>query len=121
MPKLTTLTVLLLIGALASALCLYLSFQAGCAGDTKGGSLGDVQAALRLEWHSLAALLVAIACFGCVPFAGLKIRLLLRVAVSVAVVVMSLGILVLLSIQLEIYGVQRCFSQVPNLHQHSVI
>jgi hypothetical protein len=94
---------------LASAAYLYFTYKAGCAGDLKGGTLGDQQQALRYEGLSTGPLFVALLCFVAsplvAPFGGLAKRTL----ASAALFLIALVALILGGTQVEIVGVQQCF------------
>ena len=107
------LVLLLWLAALSliGASCVVL-FKAGCAGDLKGGSLGSVEEALRLEeagvpfaWAGVAIAVLAIACHG---------RLSAQQRIAGAVVVFLVGAIgsTFLGIQFEVWGVQACLSSV---------
>jgi hypothetical protein len=86
-----------------------LSFRAGCAGDTKGGSVGDIRLALALEEQSLSVFLAGLAVAG----AGLlflpRTTMAHRIAVAAPALVLAVPFFQLLFIQVEIWGVQHCW------------
>jgi hypothetical protein len=89
---------------------LWLSYSAGCAGDTKGGSYGDPVRALQIEGYSLASFL-------CALFAGTAIPLvfgtgnLVGRSVIAAIFFMFVGAaFIFLGIRIEFLGVQSCFN-----------
>jgi len=98
------------LAVLATVAYGYLCYQAGCAGDTKGGSLGNIQEALQLEGLSIAPLFLALASLSALPIATLHGSLAKRSIASAVIFVISLAGLILLGIQAEIVGVQQCFS-----------
>lgn len=105
------LVVLFLIAGtfVAAAASWYLSYKAGCAGDTKGGALGDPNRALQIE--SMAFLPELLALFGLTvfPFAFGKGSIAIRSAVA-AVLFLSGGIgLKVASVYFEVLGVRSCF------------
>lgn len=55
------LTGLWVLAAAGMAMSVYISFHAGCAGDTKTGSLGNVTRALQLEDYAFITGLVSAA------------------------------------------------------------
>lgn len=96
-----------------AVLCLFLSiavsFQAGCAGDAKGGSLGNVE--LALHYGSLAMLLIlAGMSMGSI---GLMVRsapaLGQRATQAVAWFLGSGVLFWLAAFQAETWGIQSCF------------
>lgn len=96
-------------GMLASAAYLYFAYQAGCAGDLKGGTLGDPQQALHYEGLSTGPLLLALLCFAALPiFASFK-GAAKRALASTAIFLIAFVALILGGIQVEVTGVQQCF------------
>jgi hypothetical protein len=67
-----------LLFATGAVFTLFISFKAGCAGDPKGGSLGDPMRALQLESYSLLPLLLGAVSGGVAV--GLKSKSINRVA-----------------------------------------
>jgi hypothetical protein len=100
---------LLSVGIFSSATCLYFSYLAGCAGDLKGGTLGDPQQALHYEGLSTGPLFLALLCFTALPifapFKGIAKRALASTAIFFATAVA----LILGGIQAAVMGVQQCF------------
>ena len=102
----------LVLGTLALvgvSLSFFVMFQAGCAGDSKGGSLGNPIRALELEGLATLPFLVGLICGACavalLPMPSLSVR-----GASSLVFLFVCGISFwLLGIQFEIWGVQSCF------------
>lgn len=93
--------------ATATAMSLFIMFQAGCAGDVKSGSLGDAGRALQLEGYGIVTALVS---------AGLSVAALVltsksvhRVTQAIAFATFFFVCLWIVGIQVEISGVQSCF------------
>ena len=82
-------------------------FNAGCAGDLKGGSLGDPIRALELETMSLIVLLLSVVSCGAGFIYGSKS--VHRVAHGLAFAMFMLFGLWLSGIQIELWGVQSCY------------
>ncbi len=99
--------ILWLLFATGVAFTLFISFKAGCAGDSKGGSLGDPVNALRLESYSLLPLLLSAVSGGVVV--SLRSKSSNRVAQGGAFATFILFCLWLAGMQFEIWGVQSCF------------
>jgi hypothetical protein len=99
---------LLIVAMLATIAYLYFAYQAGCAGDLKGGTLGNPHQALRYEGLSTGPMFLALLCFTAspivAPFGGFAKRAL---AAGVLFLV-ALAALILGGIQVEIIGVQQC-------------
>jgi hypothetical protein len=99
---------------LGSFVCVAVSFlfmfKAGCAGDLKGGSLGDLEQAMDHEGGGVfigwLGLLLASAATASTP----KFDLVQRVGCAIAVGVVGLVALTVVGIQFEVWGVQSCFS-----------
>jgi len=100
---------LLTVAMLASVAYLYFAYQAGCAGDLKGGTLGDPQQALRYEGLSTSSLFFALFCFAASPLVAPVGGIAKRVLASAALFLVALVVLLLGGIQVEIMGVQQCF------------
>jgi|SRR5690606_35409047 len=100
---------LLSVAMLASAAYLYFAYQAGCAGDLKGGTLGDPQEALRYEGLSTGPLFFALFCFAASPLVAPFGGIAKRVLASAALFLVALVALIFGGIQVEIMGVQQCF------------
>jgi hypothetical protein len=96
-----------LLFVIGAALSLFFMFKAGCAGDPKGGSLGDPIRALQLESFSLFPLLISAVTGGAAI--SLISRSIHRVAQGVAFATFTLFCLWLAGMQFEIWGVQSCF------------
>lgn len=86
---------------------ISVSFKAGCAGDSKGGALGDPVRALQLEGYSLLPLLLGAVAGGAAV--GLWSKSIHRVAQGGAFAALVLFCLWLASMQFETWGVQSCF------------
>jgi hypothetical protein len=86
-----------------------LSFDAGCAGDTKGGSVGDIQLALALEEQSLlvfsAGLAMAAAALLLLP----RTTIATRIAIAAPAIVLAFPVFQLLFMQIEVWGIQACW------------
>jgi hypothetical protein len=100
---------LLALGALACiALSLHLMYEAGCTGDIKGGSVGDIPRALTIEsgavsfaWGgTLLAALIAAA----IP----RITALQRVLGAVIITLLGITSTTYLGVSAEVRGVQTC-------------
>jgi hypothetical protein len=103
----SVLGVLALIGV---SLSLFVMFQAGCAGDSKGGSLGNPIRALELEGLATLPFIVGLFCGACaIAFAPI-LSPSLRVTYSLLFLLVCGICLWLLGIQFEIWGVQSCFN-----------
>ncbi|WP_349280902.1 hypothetical protein [Polaromonas hydrogenivorans] len=90
-------------------LYLRLSYLAGCAGDLKGGALGDPIRALELEGYSLAPYLVAVFCVFLFAHLCGRHKTTARIAISTAFCVTLGTCLWIAGIYLEGYGVESCF------------
>ncbi len=82
-------------------------FKAGCAGDLKGGSLGDPIRALQLEDFGLFPFLLSAVSGG--TAIGLLSRSIHRVAQGLTVAIFTLFCLWLAGMQFEMWDVQSCF------------
>ena len=100
------LGVLALIGV---SLSLFIMFQAGCAGDPKGGSLGSPIRALELEGLATLPFMVGLLCGACAIGFAPMLSLSLRVTYSFLFLFVCGICFWLLGIQFEIWGVQLCF------------
>ncbi|WP_148665139.1 hypothetical protein [Diaphorobacter nitroreducens] len=100
---------LLGVGIFASAASLYFAYQAGCAGDLKGGTLGDPQQALHYEGLSTESMLLTLFCFAALPILAPFKGTAKRALASTAIFLIALVVLILGGIQAEITGVQQCF------------
>lgn len=87
---------------------LYLGYLAGCAGDTKGGALGDPVRALVLEGYSLGPLLLAVASTGLAVFSFMHGPVGLRMSISVASVLFSAVVLWFAGVLIEWEGAKSC-------------
>jgi hypothetical protein len=96
-----------LLFAIGAALTLFVMFKAGCAGDLKGGALGDPIRALQYERYSVFSLIVSAASGGATV--ALMSKSTHRIAHSLAFATATLICLWLAGIQFEIWGVQSCF------------
>jgi len=105
-PKFLTIGLGLLF-ALSAAVALFILFKVGCAGDLKGGSLGDPIRALELEGVGLFPLLVSAA--SCGATFGLVSQSIHRVAHGVGFALLALICLWFAGMELEIWGIQSCF------------
>ncbi|SRR5712691_12109168 len=97
------------ISFVSFAVSFWLMFRAGCAGDLKTGSYGDVRLALELE--NAAIPFFAFGAVGLVAFiASLKIvPVPQRIGIAAACVLFGGPLLWLLAIQFEVWGIQACF------------
>ncbi len=89
---------------------LWLSYLAGCAGDTKGGALGDPVRALELEGQSLLPSLLSLFSGTALLFIFSRGTAAKRTAVAIAFFVFSGAALFYLGIQFEVWGIKSCFS-----------
>lgn len=96
-----------LLFALSAAVAFFVMFKAGCAGDPKGGSLGDPVRALELEGVGLFPLLVSAVSGGAAL--GLASQSIHRVAHGAGFALLALICLWFAGMQFEIWGVQSCF------------
>ncbi|MDP1928781.1 MAG: hypothetical protein Q8K62_09765 [Thiobacillus sp.] len=96
-----------LLFVICAAFSLFVMFKAGCAGDLKGGSLGDPVRALQLEGFSLFPLLFSAASNG--SAIGLMSKSIHRVAQGLAFAIFVLFCLWMAGMQAETWGVQSCF------------
>lgn len=96
-----------LLFAVSAALSLFVMFKAGCAGDPKGGSLGNPVRALELEGVALLPLLLSTV-FGGAAI-SLASRSVHRVTQGVAFALVALIGLWFAGMQFEVLGVQSCF------------
>ncbi|MEQ1663072.1 MAG: hypothetical protein ABL877_10310 [Thiobacillus sp.] len=96
-----------LLFVIGASLYLFIMFKAGCAGDAKGGSLGDPTRALQLEGYSFYPLLLSAGTGGAAI--GMISKSIHRVAQGVAFATFALSCLWIAGMQLEIWGVQSCF------------
>ena len=101
----------LVLATASSAAYVYLAFKSGCAGDLKGGSLGDPQEALRIQGLSLAPMLIALLTITAVPFVAMQATMLKRSLLSIAFFLLSFAALEVGGIYAESEGVQQCFKQ----------
>jgi hypothetical protein len=107
-------TVIALVLATASSVAyVYLAFRAGCAGDLKGGSLGDPHEALRIQGLSLAPMLIALLTITAIPFISMQTTPLKRTIASIALFLLGFAALEAGGIYAEFKGVQQCFSELP--------
>jgi formate hydrogenlyase subunit 3/multisubunit Na+/H+ antiporter MnhD subunit len=96
-----------LLFAVGAALTFFVMFKAGCAGDTKGGALGNPVRSLQLENLGMLFLLLSAAAGGAaIGFASKSKH---RDAQGIAFAMFTLIGLWLLGIQFETWGVQSCF------------
>jgi hypothetical protein len=101
----------LVLTAASSAAYVYLAFRSGCAGDLKGGSLGDPQEALRIQGLSLAPMLIAALTITALPFVAMQTTMLKRSLLSIAVFLLSFAALEVGGIYAESEGVRQCLKQ----------
>jgi len=110
--------------AAAAVLCLgfslWLSFHAGCVGDTKSGSYGNPVRALELERDAFISLgagvfgtAIAIASLGSLGFVA-------RIACSLGFIVLGGPALWLLGLDFETRGVQACSRSNSRLQRPAV-
>lgn len=93
----------------ATAAAWYLSYLAGCTGDTKGGALGDPVRALEIESYALVPELLALLCLAGLPLAHGKISHPVQFSVAVLLFVIGLPVLIFTGIHFEAMGVRVCF------------
>ena len=96
-----------LLFAMCATLTLFVMFKAGCAGDLKGGSLGNPVRALELEGVGFIFLLLSAASGGAAI--GLGSQSIYRVAHGVGFALLALICLWFAATKFEIWGVQSCF------------
>lgn len=95
------------ISVIGAALLFFVMFKAGCAGDPKGGLLGDPVRALQWESYGLLPLLFSAASSGAAI--GLMSTSIHRIAHGLAFAMFIFFCLWLAGMQFEIGGVQSCF------------
>jgi hypothetical protein len=96
-------------GVVAWVTSALLAFHAGCVGDTKGGSLGDPVAALRVESIGIGLL-----CFGCALLAASAstspdVSVSKRIAAAAGIFLVAFVVGEFCTFQGEIWGVQYCY------------
>ncbi len=92
--------------ALGAGGALFLMFQAGCAGDLKGGSFGDPVRALELENLGLLSMLVSAFSGGAaLAFSSQSKN---RIAGGVGFALLALVCLWFASMSLDIFAAQLC-------------
>jgi hypothetical protein len=97
------------LAALAcAAASLYFMYSAGCAGDLKGGSLGNLPLALKTESMGILLAWVGIALATLAAAARRGLVLQQRIARVLAVLFLGAVALTIMGIQLEFWGVQHC-------------
>ena len=101
------------IGVFALAICsfiyaLYFSFQAGCAGDLKSGTLGNPSLALEIENSAFSIMFFGLV-LGAFAIVLRTSGLAQRVANGLGFVIIGFVLFWLLSWQLEAFGVHSCF------------
>lgn len=89
---------------------LWLSYSAGCAGDTKGGSYGDPVHALQLESYSLVPFLFALLTVAALPLVFGRRGLASRSVVAAIFFVFVGATFIFLGIQIESWGIESCFN-----------
>jgi hypothetical protein len=101
---------LLVALSLASlALSFWLLFRAGCAGDLKGGALGDPKRALELEYAALPCFFLGVvAGITCIALVR-QLPVRQRIGLVGGALLIGVPALWLLGIQFEVWGVQYCF------------
>jgi hypothetical protein len=102
------ITLVLCAGA-CIATSLFFMYRAGCAGDLKGGALGDPLKALAIESNGvalgwLAAVLLA-AVASTLPWS----HTIHRVTAVIFALVVGWGVMTISGIHFETQGVQSCF------------
>ena len=96
-----------LLFVMSAILSFFVMFKSGCAGDIKGGALGNLVRAQELE--GLGNIIsVLSAAFGGAAY-GLVSRSRNRIAHSVAFALFSLVCFWLAGMQFNTWGVQSCF------------
>ncbi|NOS81906.1 MAG: hypothetical protein E8D46_17045 [Nitrospira sp.] len=96
-----------LLSIMGAAFLFFIMFKAGCAGDSKGGSLGNPVRALQLESYGLLPLLLSAASGGAAI--GFMSKSVHRVAHGLGVALLMLFCLWLAAMQFEMRGIQSCF------------
>jgi hypothetical protein len=99
-----------LLSALGITVAFALLFQAGCAGDSKTGALGDPARALELESTSLLPFLVGLIAGASLVARALGSTLTQRTANPLAFVIFGGSLLWLLGVQFEAWGVRSCLA-----------
>ncbi|WP_028102413.1 hypothetical protein [Pseudoduganella violaceinigra] len=97
----------LLLFAIAAAVSLLISFKAGCAGDTKGGSYGDPVRAIALEDFAFFSMILS-SIFGGAAVACMS-RPSYRGGAAVGFALLVLMVLWLAGLQVEDWAVHSCF------------
>lgn len=87
---------------------LYFSFQAGCAGDVKTGTLGNPLLALEIEGKAFSIMFLGLA-LGASAIAFRTSGRPQRIANGLGFLIIGFILFWLLSWQLEALGVQSCF------------
>ena len=100
---------LVLVSVLGIALSFALLFQAGCTGDPKTGALGNPVRSLELEGFALLPFLGGLIAGAASVVKGFSATPSRRAANALAFVIFGGGLLWLLGIQFEAWGVQSCF------------
>ena len=100
-------------GVFALAICsfiyaLYLSFQAGCAGNVKTGALGNPSLALEIENTAFSIMFLGLV-LGAFSIAFRNSSVAQRFRYGLGFVIISFILFWLLSLQLETFGVHSCF------------
>ena len=91
------------------AVSAWLLFKAGCAGDTKGGSLGDPLVALSLENAAFPFFLLAIVATVSLIAWLTPGSVWYRVAAIIACVLVGVPALWLTGLQVEVWGLRHCY------------
>jgi hypothetical protein len=102
--------VIALITLAALAADLYFMHAAGCAGDLKGGAVGNPQAALALEGRSLGFMLLFLFGSAFLGYAYGRSSVGLRVVRATGTLVIAFAATLYLGIQAEVTGVQECWA-----------
>ncbi|WP_374347794.1 hypothetical protein [Chitinimonas sp.] len=107
--RLWNVRILLAISIVASfAASMWFSYLAGCAGDLKGGALGDPQRALEIESNAALlgwlSVLLAAGLFGSLP----RLHISQRFGAAILSICVGLIAITLLGIEFEGNGVRAC-------------
>ncbi|KAF0843141.1 hypothetical protein FNL37_0559 [Methylovorus glucosotrophus] len=96
-----------LLFAVSAAATLFIMFKAGCAGDTKGGSLGNPARAVELEELALFPLLISAAASGtAICFGSQSIY---RIAHGAGFAILVLIFLWFVGMYIEAWSFKSCF------------
>jgi hypothetical protein len=101
--------VVLSLAALAFlGIFLYFMHEAGCAGDLKTGTFGDLPRALAIETTGMFFAWLSIGCVVVVVNIHAGFQVFRRIATVICATVLSLAVFTYLGMDAETRGVQRC-------------